>query len=55
MDYYHISWLEVALNNFKDKKNIVHAVNGDMTIGEFIEKHAKEELDKIITIKEFNI
>jgi len=39
--YYHISWLEIAINNFKNEN--VHVINKNMTIGEFIEKYTYEK------------
>jgi len=39
--YYHISCLELAINNFKNKN--VHVIDKNMTIGEFIEKCVPEK------------
>jgi hypothetical protein len=47
---YHLSWLEIALNNFKQQHNEVHSINGDMTMDEFIQKWAGEELSKVIKV-----
>jgi len=49
-NYYHLSWLEIAVNNFKNNKDVVHTVEGDMTIKIFIKKWAKMELSKIVDI-----
>jgi len=50
-NYYHVSWLEIALNNFKNNKNVVHTIDKDMTVGQFIRIFAKEQLDKIVDIE----
>jgi len=42
--YYHLSWLEIAVARFKKQNKKVHAINGDMTINEFIKKWMKNEL-----------
>jgi hypothetical protein len=47
---YHLSWLEIALNHFKQQSKEVHSVNSDMTMGEFIKKWAGEELSKVIKL-----
>ena len=49
--YYHLSWLEIAVARFKKQNKKVHAINGDMMIGEFIQKWSKRELSKIINIE----
>ena len=36
--FYHISWLEMALNCFKESQKI-KSINGNMTIDEFIKKY----------------
>jgi len=47
---YHISWLESAVKKLKES-NAVNAIDGDMTIGEFIEEFQQGELDKVIKLK----
>lgn len=47
---YHLSWLEIALNHFKQQGYEVHSINGDMTMDEFIKKWAAEELSKVIKL-----
>ena len=42
--YYHLSWLEIAVARFKKQNKKVHAINGDMMIGEFIKEWMKDEL-----------
>ena len=49
-DYYHVSWLEIAVENFKNNKDIVHTIRSNMTMKEFIKKYAKNQLDKIVDI-----
>ena len=45
---YHISWLESAIVKLKKSNIKVNAVNGDMTIEEFIKEFQQEELDKVV-------
>ena len=49
--YYHLSWLEIAIENFKNDYTEVHSINGNMTLQEFIEKWASKELQKCINIQ----
>ena len=42
--YYHLSWLEIAVTRFKKQNKKVHAINGNMTINEFIKEWMKNEL-----------
>lgn len=44
---YSIDWLESAIVELK-KSDKVNAVNGDMTIEEFIKEWESEELDKVV-------
>lgn len=41
LNYYHISWLEIAINNFKNQDEVIHIVEENMTMGEFIKKWGK--------------
>lgn len=50
-NYYHVSWLEIAIENFKNNKDVVHTVDKDMAIGLFIQIWARDELGKIVDIK----
>ena len=45
---YHLSWLEIAIDNFKKQNEIVHVIDGNMTVNEFLLEYAKEEISKII-------
>jgi len=45
---YALSWLEIAIDNFKKQNEKVHIIEGCMTMEEFILKYAKEKLSKII-------
>lgn len=49
-NYYHVSWLEVALENFKNQYDVVHTVKGNTTMKEFIKRWAKDELSKVVDI-----
>lgn len=44
--YYHISWLEKAIEVLKNDTKSISVVNGDITIQEFLEKHIGNELKK---------
>lgn len=48
--FYHVSWLEIALKNFKEQMVEVHSINSNMTIDEFIKTWTKDELNKIIKL-----
>jgi len=50
-NYYHIYWLEIAIENFKNNKEIVKVINKDMTISQFIQIFAKDQLDDIVDIE----
>lgn len=50
-NYYHWSWLQIALENFINNKDIVKIIPINKTIGEFIKENAKFELDEIVDIK----
>ena len=50
-NYYHVSWLEIAVRNFKNDKDVVHTVEGSMLMKEFIKRYAREELSKIVDIE----
>ena len=45
---YHVSWLEIAIDNFKKQNEKVHMIDGSMTMDEFLLEYAKEEISKII-------
>jgi len=45
---YALSWLEIAIDNFKKQNEKVHTIEGNMTMDEFILEYAKEKLSKII-------
>ena len=45
--HYHISWLEIAIDNFKKQNEKVHIIDGNMTLQEFLLEYTKEELSKI--------
>jgi len=45
---YHLNWLEIAIKNFKNQNEIVHMIDGNMRMGDFIQKYAKDELSKVI-------
>jgi len=49
-NYYHVSWLEIAIENFKNQSDVVHTIDKSMTVGEFIRKYCKKELSKIVDI-----
>jgi hypothetical protein len=49
---FHVSWLEIALTNYKYKYSIPHAIDGNMSIGEFIRTYAREELEKCVVVKD---
>lgn len=49
-NYYHVSWLEVALENFKNQRDVVHIVEKSTTIGEFVKRWSRKELDEIVDI-----
>jgi len=49
-NYYALSWLEIAVKNFKNQNEKVHAINGSMTMDDFIKFFAKDELSKIIEL-----
>ena len=42
--FYHLSWLEIAVARFKKQNKKVHAINGSMTINEFIKEWMRNEL-----------
>jgi len=46
----HISWLEVAIDNFKKQNEIVHTIDGNMTMNEFLLKWVKNDLKKIVKL-----
>jgi len=48
---YHISWLECAIVRLREDNTKVSAVNGDMTIEEFIREFCGEELGKVIKLE----
>jgi len=48
--HFHLSWLEFAIENFKNQNGISHMIESDMKIGEFIEKYAKDDLSKIVEV-----
>jgi len=48
---YALSWLEIAVKNFKNQNEIVHAVKGNLTIDEFIQKYANIEISKIVKVE----
>lgn len=50
-NYYHWSWLDIALRNFIDQNEVVHVVEAKMPVGLFIQKYAKNELDEIVVVK----
>jgi hypothetical protein len=43
--------LEIAVNNFKNNKDVVHTIEGEISMKDFIRKYAKEELSKIVDIE----
>jgi len=45
---YHVSWLESAIVKLREDNTKVSAVNGNMTIEEFIREFCGEELDKSV-------
>jgi hypothetical protein len=47
---YHINWLEIALKKFKEQNQIVHVIDGNVTLEEFITTYTKEELSKTIRV-----
>jgi len=49
-NYYALSWLEIAVKNFKNQNEKVHAINGNMTMDDFIKIFAKDELSKIVKL-----
>lgn len=48
--YYHISWLEKAIEVLKNDTKSISVVNGDITIQEFLEKHIGNELKNVIDL-----
>ena len=48
---YHVSWLECAIVRLREDNTKVSAVNGDMTIEEFIREFCGEELGKVIKLE----
>lgn len=51
LSYYHVSWLEIAIENFKKQNDIVHTIEGSTTIREFVKSWAKNELSEVVDIK----
>jgi hypothetical protein len=49
-NYYHVYWLEIALENFKNQRDVVHTIDKNMMMKEFIKKWAREELSEIVEI-----
>jgi len=45
---YALSWLEIAIDNFKKQNEKVHIIEGCITMDEFIKKWCKDKLSKII-------
>ena len=43
--FYHISWLEKAIEKFKKSKDI-KSIDSEMTIGEFVKKYL--DIDSIV-------
>jgi hypothetical protein len=52
MKFWAISWLEMAINKFKDNHEVIHTVNDEMTIGDFIRKWLPDDVEQIIEIKD---
>jgi len=50
VNYYHISWIELAIKKLKESNIEVNSINGDMTIEEFLLKYVEEELDNVIKL-----
>jgi len=48
--HYHLSWLQFAIENFKNQNGISHMIENDIKMGEFIKLWAKDELSKIIEV-----
>jgi hypothetical protein len=47
---YHSTWLRMALENFEQDTSVVHSVNSEMTIGEFIEQYSEKDPEKILLL-----
>jgi len=50
ISHYHLSWLQFAIENFKNQSGISHMIDSDVKMGDFIQKYAKDELSKIIEV-----
>jgi len=48
--YYHLSWLETAIDNFKNDFDITHVIDVNMTMGEFIKLWCKKEINMMIEV-----
>jgi len=48
--HYHLNWLKIAIENFKNQNGISHMIDGSITMKEFIEKYARDELSKIVEV-----
>jgi len=45
-----LSWLETAIDNFKNDFDITHVIDVNMTMGEFIKLWCKKEIDMMIGV-----
>jgi len=50
ISHYHLSWLQFAIENFKNQNGISHMNENDMKMGDFIKLWSKDELSKIVEL-----
>lgn len=50
-NYYHVSWLQIAIDNLRNDTLKPSMVSGNMTVEELIRQYAKDELDNAVEVE----